>query len=297
MTVKRTIKDSVFRKRFNNKKRLLELYNALEGTDYGEEALVEITTLDHAIYEGVRNDVSFTITGKQAVFIEHQASDPTNMSLRHLVHVLGYYLGEFKLKELHKRVITLPTPSFYLLYNGRTPYPKEQTLKLSNSYLGVKAENSLELKVRMININYGQSDLLEKSKCLKEYAYFVHLIRQFQEEGYEFNEAVKQAIDQCIDEGVMAEFLQKNKQAVSNMECLRTALARSYDEYLEDVRMEGRTEGRAEGEELGIDIGLERGKLEATMEMAKRFLALGNTVDDVARASDLPLDVIQSLVS
>jgi len=279
MTVKRTIKDSVFRKRFNNKKRLLELYNALEGTDYGEEAMVEITTLDHAIYEGVRNDVSFTINGKQAVFIEHQASDPTNMSLRHLVHVLGYYLGEFKLKDLHKRVITLPTPSFYLLYNGRASYPKEQVLKLSNSYLDVKAENSLELKVRMININYGQSNLLEKSKGLKEYAYFVHLIRRFQEEGEEFETAVKRAIDQCIDEGVMTEFLQKNRQVVSNMECLRTALARSYDEYLEDVRTEG----------------LERGKLEATMEMAKSLLGAGMSREDISKHSGLSMDTIKSI--
>jgi len=46
-----------------------------------------------------------------------------------------------------------------------------------------------------------------------------------------------------------------------------------------------------------IEKGRAEGKFEATMELAKRFLALGNTVDDVARASDLPLDVVQSLVS
>jgi len=280
MIVKRTIKDSVFRKRFNNKKMLLELYNALEGTDYGEEAEIEITTLDNAIYESVKNDVSFTINGKQAIFIEHQASDPKNMSLRQLVHVLGYYLGEFQLKELHKRVLTLPVPSFYLLYNGMAPYPKEQILKLSNAYAGIKAENSLELKVRMININYGQSDLLEKSKDLKEYAYFVHLIRQFQEEGYEYKDAIKRAVDQCIKEGIMSEFLQKNRQVVSDMECLRTALARSYDEYLEDLKIEAQTKGRVEG--------VESGKL----EMVQKLLALGTPVEVIAEASGLSIEAL-----
>jgi len=281
MTVKRTIKDSVFRKRFNNKKRLLELYNALEGTDYGEEAMVEITTLDNAIYHNVKNDIAFTINNELAIFIEHQSTSPKNMALRCLFHLVSYYLGLIQLKDLHGNTIRLPTPKFYVLYNGTAPFPTEWELKLSDVFTGEKKVNSLELGVKIFNINYGASKLLEKSQDLKDYAYFIHLIRQFQGEGYTFQEAVNQAIDQCISKDVMAEFLRKNRQEVLDMNFLEAGLANSFDEYLEDVRMEG----------------LERGKLEATMELAKRFLALGNTVDDVARASDLPLDVVQSLVS
>ena len=308
MAVKRTYKDSVFRKRFNSKKRLLELYNALENTDYGEEAEVEIITLDNAIYHGVRNDVSFTINGKHAVFIEHQASDPKNISLRSLLHVVSSYLEVFQLKELHERIITLPTPSFYLLYNGTTSYPEEHILKLSSAFQGGTKEHSLELKVKMININYGKSKLLERSKNLKDYAYFVYLIRDYQKEGFELEAAVSKAIDQCIEEGIMGDFLQKNRQAVLQMNCLGLALARSYDDYLEGLETkaikkglkeglkEGIERGIEEGIEQGIEQGLERGKLESAVEIAKKLVSKGMSIEEVAEVSQISIEELKLVV-
>jgi len=83
----------------------------------------------------------------------------------------------------------------------------------------------------------------------------------------------------------MVEFLQKNRQAVTNMECLRTALARSYDEYLEDVRSEGRMEG------------MEQGKLESALEIARKMLDSNVPLKDIASFSGLSFDTIQSLAS
>lgn len=45
-------KDSVFRMLFSDRRSLLSLYNALNGTDYTDPDELEINTLENAIYLG-----------------------------------------------------------------------------------------------------------------------------------------------------------------------------------------------------------------------------------------------------
>ena len=52
-------KDTVFRKLFHQKKELLELYNALNDSDYSEEEELQIVTLDNCLYLSMRNDLAF----------------------------------------------------------------------------------------------------------------------------------------------------------------------------------------------------------------------------------------------
>jgi len=226
MTVKRTIKDSVFRKRFNDNEKLIELYNALEGTDYSVDTEVEINTLDYAIYSGVKNDVSFIINGEHNVFLEHQSSQPLNVPLKCLLYLGATYTKAMDKKELHRRIIRLPTPKFYVFYNGDQPVPQEQILRLSDSFIGGCGENTVELKVKMININYNESKLLERSPHLKDYAYFVHLVKLFKQTSGTLEDAVKKAIDVCINENVMADFLKKNRQEVIGMSLLGGTIRR-----------------------------------------------------------------------
>lgn len=54
-------KDRVFRLLFKNRKRLLELYNALNGTDYNNEEDLIVNTLENAIFIKMKNDLSFII--------------------------------------------------------------------------------------------------------------------------------------------------------------------------------------------------------------------------------------------
>ena len=56
-----TYKDRVFRLLFKDRKRLLELYNALNDTHYTDVENLTVTTLENAIYMKMKNDVSFVI--------------------------------------------------------------------------------------------------------------------------------------------------------------------------------------------------------------------------------------------
>ncbi|MFR0848506.1 MAG: hypothetical protein ACLSG9_11495 [Eubacterium sp.] len=66
-TVRRTYKDTVFRKIFNNKENLLALYNALNGTHYNNPEDIEIITLDNALFLKMKNDIAFLVSTDQTV--------------------------------------------------------------------------------------------------------------------------------------------------------------------------------------------------------------------------------------
>ena len=78
-------KDRVFRLLFQEKKRLLELYNGLNGTNYSNVEELTVNTLDNAIFIKMKNDVSFIIDSSMYLY-EHQSSDCPNMPLRGLFY-------------------------------------------------------------------------------------------------------------------------------------------------------------------------------------------------------------------
>ena len=70
LTVNRTFKSTVFIMLFEDRKNLLELYNAITGKDYADPELLEINTLENAIYMTMKNDLSFLIDGRLSLY-EH----------------------------------------------------------------------------------------------------------------------------------------------------------------------------------------------------------------------------------
>ena len=83
----RTYQDTVFRKLFSTKEKLIELYNALEGESFGPETKVELTTLEDVLYIDRKNDLSFLIEDRFVILIEHQSTINPNLPLRDLIYM------------------------------------------------------------------------------------------------------------------------------------------------------------------------------------------------------------------
>ena len=66
-TTNRKYKDTVFRMLFNNKKEALGLYNNLFDTEYTDESLIDIVTLEDVLFIPRKNDVAFTMNGRFVV--------------------------------------------------------------------------------------------------------------------------------------------------------------------------------------------------------------------------------------
>ena len=71
--VNRTYRSTVFIMLFEEKENLLELYNAMSGKHYIDPELLEINTLENAIYMSIKNDVSFLMDGRLSLYEDRKS--------------------------------------------------------------------------------------------------------------------------------------------------------------------------------------------------------------------------------
>ena len=213
-TANRKYKDTVFRMLFSDRKNLLSLYNAINETSYTDAAQLEIVTLENAIYMGMKNDLAFMLETNIYLY-EHQSTINPNIPLRDLIYIGIEYQQYLNDKSLYSsKLQKIPAPKFMVFYNGTDDVEDRMELKLSSAYEHLAGEPDLELKVLMLNVNEGHNkDLMEQCQTLKEYAIYVARVRKYASE-LNLNDAVERAITECIKEGILVEFLRKNRSEV-----------------------------------------------------------------------------------
>ena len=220
MNTNKNYKNSVFMSLFGDKDNLLELYNAIQNTNYSKDTEIQITTLEDVLFMEQINDISFLIDDKIVVLIEHQSTINENMPLRMLLYMARVYEKITGNKDLYrKNRITIARPEFIVLYNGRDEYPDKQTLKLSEMFAlhGKNYPVNLELTVQIYNINKGcNPEITNKSKTLDGYEVFIAAIRDY-EKTMNRDEAIKQAVDDCVKRNILKKFLENNSSEVRNM--------------------------------------------------------------------------------
>ena len=224
-------------------KNIISLYNALHDEKIDEKTMVKFIFLANVLYHKLKNDVSCIINGKILVLIEHQSTINENMPLRCLEYVVELYKQILDAESKYgKKLIKIPTPEFYVLYNGTAQYKARETLRLSKAFMQEQKDFKLELKVEVININHPDNrDFLSSCEILKEYKEFVDKVVEFTSEygraGFDM------AIEYCIKNGILEPYLKENSKEVRNM--LTTEY--NYETELNVVRREAREEGREEG--------------------------------------------------
>ena len=248
----RRYKDSVFRKLFDDKRELLSLYNALNDSDYTDPELLQITTLDKYWFISVKNDVAFVIMSELYI-IEQQSTICNNMPLRSLFYVTDTYRTMVTYSELYRKTLLhIPEPHFITFYNGSSEMKEDKKIMmLSDAFVrepsGKKEaghdadyEPELELKVCVYNINKGHNeDMLSKCPTLKEYMEFIDEIRKRKEARSGLDNAMADAIDYCIENGILAEFLQKNRDEVMVMLCAEYSLEdykADMEQYVQELK-------------------------------------------------------------
>lgn len=272
-TANRNYKDTVFRTLFSDKRELLSLYNSINGTNYCNIDDLSITTLGNAIYMTVKNDISFVIDMRLNMY-EHQSSVNPNIPLRDLDYVSRSYSKFFRNKDIYSpRRIQLPNPKFIVFYNGENEQPARKEMRLSEAYIHKEDNPSLELIVTQININPGYNDeLLDNCPTLKQYMLYVDKIRMYQK-TMPLEEAVTRAVNECIDTGILADFLKMNKAEVITMSIYE------YDAKLHEKTMI----------EIGREEGFTIGKIHAYHEC-------GKTPEEISKLLSIPIDEVRKFL-
>ncbi len=224
LKIRRKYKDALFRRCFDNKQDLLELYNALNGTSYDNNADLRITTLDDCIYLTYKNDLSFIISVTLNLY-EHQSTYNPNMPIRGLIYfarIYEAYIKEHQMNLYGKALLRLPAPRYVIFYNGNDEEPDLQELRLSDAFKkeanAPEKTPALECVAVMLNIHYGHNvELLNKCKRLHDYAYFINEVNQNLNAGYAYEESIHLAMEHCEKNDILKDILGKQRSEVLNL--------------------------------------------------------------------------------
>ena len=142
-----------------------------------------------------------------------------------------------------------------------------------------REEAALQCHAVVLNINLGyNSDIMEKCRKLKEYASFIACVRENLAQGKEIRQAIDDAVETCIRNGILEEILRNNREEVCSM------LLTEYDEqaHIESEREIALKEGEAIGRAAGREEGLKEGELRLAKLM--QLLIDSGRTDDMNRA-------------
>jgi hypothetical protein len=274
----REYRDSVFVNLLTSDiKNLLSLCKALDKTITTDE--IELIKLENTLYQGIKNDVSCKIGNRLIFLVEHQSTINENMPLRFLEYIARIYLEILDVRERYaKFLIEIPTPEFYVLYNGDEYYPSERELRLSDAFSQKDVRPQLELIVKVININFeGNTELLKECDILRQYAEFIYQVKinkiKYGKAGYD------KAIRYCIKYNILRDYITLHAKEIEGM------LFAEYD-YNMDIQVQ-----REECYNAGIKEGIKEG----TLSLAKSFRNMGFPIDKIAQATGFSKEEIEKL--
>ena len=274
--VNRNYKDTVFRMLFSDRKNLLSLYNAVNQKHYTDPEDLEIVTLENAIYMEMKNDLAFIIDTNLYLY-EHQSTYNPNMPLRDLFYISNEYQKLLDKKSLYSSSLQkIPAPNFIELYNGTDTLSDFSEHRLSSAFENLSGEPKLELIVTVLNINEGHNALLmEHCQTLKEYSQYVAKVRKYAA-GMPLDQAVEYAVDECIKENILADFLRKNRAEVISMSIFE------YDKEEEEKKLR-----KAE-----YEAGIQKGVLNTARHLLELNLL---SLENISRATGLSIDELKKL--
>ena len=190
--------------------------------------------------------------------------------------------------------------------------PERMELKLSDAFMHPDESSGIEFTAIMININYGMNkDLMAACSTLEEYAIFIDRVRRYADlsmSAAEMEKAVDRAVNECIKEGVLFDFLTAHKAEVKGM------ILTDYDEektmamFKREYRQDGYSEGRLEGERIGYikgeqigyskgaEVGYNKGEQEKEKSLAERFKAKGMSDKEIADLLDITPERLKEIL-
>ena len=119
---------------------------------------------------------------------------------------------------------------------------------------------------------------------LKEYAQYVAKVRKYVSKNISLEEAVTRAVDESIEEGILAEFLMKNKAEVIKVSIYE------YDKEFEEKKL------RKAEYEAGVEAGIELGERSLLENQIRKKLKKGKPIEQIADELEEAVTTIQRII-
>ena len=229
----------------------LQLYNALNGTNYTDPDALKINTIENVIFITMHNGISFLVDTEMNLYEEQSSRNP-NMPLRGFFYFAILYqqfLKDNNKNLLSEKLVQIPTPKFFVFYHGGEKDPDSWKMRLSDAFFDKKNESGdYEWTATVINLHPDHNSTLNKN-CTPLYHYvkYISMITANKKAGMDKKQAIEKAVDEAIKENLLEGFFKIHRAKVIGM-CLT-----EYDEeeFKRVCREDGYTDGLAEGELKG----------------------------------------------
>ena len=231
------------------------------------------------------------------------------MPLRGILYSARLFSKYIKTNELNiynEKLIKIPTPQYYVFYNGKKKIGDKVILKLSDAFSAPQNEGQFEWTATVLNINEGHNEeLLSKCKILREYAILVGKIKENKQKYDAVEEAMESAVDYCIKNNILRDFLREHRSEVI------MSLLTEYDEeetmgYVrrdayrdgEKAGMEkGMQQGIEKGKKQGIQQGLQQGGIAKLISMVNKKIQKGKNIEEIAEDLEEDKETIEKIAN
>ena len=256
----------------------LDLYNALNGTDYKDPDALTLNTIENVIYITMHNDVSFLIDSEMNLY-EQQSTYNPNMPLRglfYLSQLYQIYLTQNGKNILSSHLVKIPTPKFVVFYNGKKSEPGSWKMRLSDAFIKGNKNGDFEWTADIVNIHPEHNKILQKKcKPLYDYIRYVKRIYENSYAGMDKKTSIEQAVEWAVKENLLNGFFKNQKAEVIGM---------SLTEYNEEECIRTWRED-----------GYEDGREAKALEDARNLKANGVDLELIAKCVGLPLETVRQL--
>ena len=289
--INRQYKDRLFKFLFGNPEHrdwTLSLYNAVNGTCYNNPEDIVFTTIENAVYMGMKNDISLLLADTMSLY-EQQSTYNPNMPMRFLVYagmVFSAYIEDpdNSINIFSKTQQKFPVPRLVCFYNGTDQQPDQKILHLTDAFERPELSD-ISLDVTMLNINADKNrGLMTACQPLREYADLLENIRRAQKKRKNIEAAIDDALDAMPDNSLIKPFIIANKAEVKRM---------FITEYDEAATLE---KFKKEYLEQGLSQGISQGTLQQMEKDARGMYEEGIGPDVIARILKIPVEDVEVIL-
>lgn len=268
--IEREDKSLLFTMIFSEKESALKLYNALTRRNYTDLERLVISRIGNAICLSMKNDVGLVIEARD--------------TLRGMKDLFPMLLNIQSENEKGKAVISFPVSSLLVMYYGQDDVPGYEEKLVFNSVFAGKDSVDVGVRMHVLNINKGYNDNIKSlCKLLDDYSEYIYRIRVYQK-NMSIQEAVERAINECMQENILSDFLYKHRDSVISMSIAEFDQTKICNKEKQECYNEGREKGRVEGAH------------DMLRELVGKRLMQGNSLEEIADMFELGIPQICSLI-
>ncbi len=230
---KRKIRDSVFTHLFQEKKYLLQLYQALHPEDGAvtEDEIADVT-LKHVLVDGDYNDLGFSVGDRLMVLVESQSTWTMNIIIRALMYLMQTYHDYFRRTKQNlygNKKVKMPKPELYVIFTGeRKTIP--DIISLSKDFFN-GAGIAVDAQIKVL---YQENE----GDIIGQYIIFCKVYQEQRKCYGNTRETVTETIRICKDRNVLKEYLESREKEVVDMMMTLFDEEQIYKAFENDIKQE-----------------------------------------------------------